>query len=145
MKKSSPYLIEAIRFLIILLWVYASVSKLAEFDHFKKEMAIQTIPALLSGSLVYLLPAAELSAAALLFIHSTLRHGLYASLILMLVFTGYIGLVLANYFGRTPCSCGGVLSRLNWNMHFIFNLFVLLLILSGIYLTDRERREGRGS
>ena len=62
------------------------------------------------------------------------------ALILMMLFTGYAGLVLAHYFGQVPCSCGGVLKNMGWTTHFVFNLFFLLLTAMGIYITYRERR-----
>jgi putative oxidoreductase len=143
MKKSPAILIQVIRFLLILLWVYVSTTKLLEFDHFKIQMQIQTLSGWLSHSLVYVLPATELSAAALLFFRKTFIVGLFLSLILMILFTGYIGLVLCNYFGRMPCSCGGVLSSLNWKSHLLFNIFFLLLTSCGLYIVYRERRVGQ--
>jgi hypothetical protein len=59
----------------------------------------------------------------------------------MAAFTGYVGLILVNYFGRVPCSCGGVLKIMGWKTHFVFNLFFLLLTVTGIYITNRERRQ----
>jgi hypothetical protein len=66
--------------------------------------------------------------------------GFYLSALLLIIFTGYIALVLLNYFGRVPCSCGGVIRTLGWGLHLIFNVFFLLLSFLGIYLINRERR-----
>jgi uncharacterized membrane protein YphA (DoxX/SURF4 family) len=48
------------------------------------------------------------------------RLGLYLSLILMSAFTTYIFIIL-NYSDFVPCSCGGILKKLGWTEHLIFN------------------------
>jgi putative oxidoreductase len=140
MKKPAFYIIELVRFLLIILWVYTAVTKLSDFRSFRVQMQIQPLPLWLTRTLVYLIPGSEIIAAALLLFVSTLKAGLYLTLVLMSVFTGYIGLVLLNYFGRTPCSCGGVIGLLNWQTHFLFNIFFVLLTCFGIYNVIRERR-----
>ena len=136
---------EIIVFLLVLLWVYTASSKLMEFHHFKAQMHNQTLPAWVEDLLIRTVPATEIVAAALLLYPKWRPAGFYLSAALMTLFTGYIGLVLANYFGRVPCSCGGVLRILNWPAHFIFNLFFLLLTILGIYLLNRERRQRQAS
>jgi len=143
MKNRSSGYLEAVIFLLVLLLVYTAVSKLLNFDHFKVQMRIQTLPFWLSGILVYTLPPIELAAAVLLLMRRTKLYGLFLSLALMTVFTGYVALVLLNFFGRIPCSCGGVLQHLGWGPHFFLNIFYLLLTASGIYVIYRERRTSR--
>jgi putative oxidoreductase len=58
----------------------------------------------------------------------------------MTVFTGYVILVLINFFGRVPCSCGGVIQVLGWKTHMVFNLFFLLLTGLGILIITKKRR-----
>ncbi len=61
----------------------------------------------------------------------------------MASFTVYIGLVLTGLFGRVPCSCGGVLSSLGWEAHFLFNVCILALAVIGVYgLQDDGVNEG---
>ncbi|RFZ91100.1 hypothetical protein D0C36_19350 [Mucilaginibacter conchicola] len=145
MKKIKPYLIEIIIFLLVILWVYTASSKLIDYGRFKVQMHNQTIPPLLATILIYTLPAAEIITAILLLNKSTKALGFYISASLMLVFTAYIGLVLTNFFGRIPCSCGGVLQVMNWPAHLVFNLFFLLLTFYGSYHVYRERRDARTS
>ena len=141
MKKPGTIFIKIITFLLILLWVYTAASKLLNFSHFKVQMAAQMIPSQLSFFLVYTLPVVEIIAASLLFSPRTRLAGLYVSLMLMVLFTGYVGLVILNFYGRIPCSCGGVIGLFSWRVHFFFNLFFLLLTISGTYMVDRERRK----
>jgi putative oxidoreductase len=131
--------IQIISSLLILLFVYAAMSKLLDFQQFKVQMNIQTFPHWLAAVLVSTLPEVELIIAGILVFESTRKAGLILSAGMLVIFTGYIGLVLLNYFGRVPCSCGGVIKALGWKMHLVFNLFFLLLSFLGIYFINRER------
>lgn len=138
MKRST--IIDIISFLLILLFVYTAASKLLDFKHFKIQMYIQTIPHKVSTALIWTLPSIEIIVALLLLFDKTRLFGLYLSSILLILFTGYITLVLLGYFGRMPCSCGGVITSLGWKNHLLFNLFFLLLSILGIYIINIERR-----
>ncbi len=127
-------------FLLILLWVYAAVSKLAEFDQFRLSMHNQPLPTLLQNSLIYVLPSAELFVSMLLINNRTAGIGLWCSAILLASFSGYIALGLLHYFSRVPCSCGGIFTHITWQAHLVFNLAFLLLTLSALYIDLRERR-----
>jgi len=118
--------------LLILLFAYAAVSKLADFTMFRHEMHNQNFPPEVADALVFFIPSAELVAIALLLTERWQRAGLVLSAILMAVFTGYIGLVLTGYWQRVPCSCGGVLKNMSWKAHFVFNLFFLAISLAAL-------------
>jgi hypothetical protein len=38
-----------------------------------------------------------------------------------------------------PCNCGGVLQKMNWRQHLIFNLFFICLSLIGIRLYQSNK------
>ena len=82
---------------------------------------------------VWAIPAGELLISAALIIHRTRTAGLYLSLFLMLLFTGYIFMML-KYSTYLPCSCGGILSSMSWRHHFIFNLAFTGVTLLGIVI-----------
>jgi len=126
--------------LLILLFVYAAVSKLAAFSQFKGEMHNQNMPAEAAALLVYLVPAAELAAAFMLLTTKAQRTGLLLSIVLMALFTGYIALVLAGFWDRVPCSCGGVLKGMSWGTHLVFNLFFLLIAIAGLISHDPDQK-----
>ncbi|MFA6083425.1 MauE/DoxX family redox-associated membrane protein [Mucilaginibacter sp.] len=131
---------DIISFLLILLFVYTATSKLIDFNQFKGQMYNQTLPHPVETLLIWTLPEIEIVTALLLLFEKTKVYGFYLSLFLMTIFTGYIALVLLNYFGRVPCSCGGVIKALGWKMHLVFNLCFLLLSILAIFITNRERR-----
>ena len=125
-------------FLLILLWVYAALSKLLDFRHFTWEMRNQTLPTGVQTLLIYLLPPVEIAVAAMLMFQRTVISGLYASLFLLTLFTGYISLTLLHFFSYVPCSCGGILEDLGWGAHLVFNLLFLLLTLTALYITKKK-------
>jgi hypothetical protein len=50
----------------------------------------------------------------------------------MTLFTIYI-FILTHYSEYVPCSCGGVLQKMSWNQHQIFNMVFTGLALLGIF------------
>jgi putative oxidoreductase len=126
--------------LLILLFVYAAISKLADLPGFRSQLHNQTFPREAADILLYLLPAAELLAVLLMFLPRTAHKGLLLSLLLLSLFTGYISLVLLHFWDRVPCSCGGILNQMGWGTHLLFNLFFLLLNLLAIHLHSAEKR-----
>ncbi len=51
----------------------------------------------------------------------------------MAMFTGYI-IIILNYAERIPCSCGGILNKMGWHDHLIFNIFFTALGVTGVLL-----------
>ena len=125
-------------FLLIVLWVYASLSKLLDFRHFQMTMHRQTLFPFLKDLLIYGLPPTELVIAAILLFDKLQKVGLYASFVLLSIFTGYIALVLMQVFGRVPCSCGGILEHMGWTVHLLFNLFFLTITLITLLIIKRK-------
>ena len=133
--------LQIITVLLIVLFMYTAVSKAIDHEEFRKQLANQEIPIWTVPTLQWLLPLSELLVVLLLLLPSTRLSGLYASAVLMLVFTGYMGLVVLNVFDRVPCSCGGVLKSMGFTTHFFFNLFFLILSLVAIKLQRKNRIE----
>lgn len=140
MPMKTSTILQVVSALLILLFVYTALSKLQDFEQFKVQLYAQTLPHALATVLIWTLPELELITAALLFFERTRPVGLWISFALMVLFTGYIALVLLDFFGRVPCSCGGVIKTLGWKLHLVFNLIFLLLTILSIVLENGERR-----
>jgi putative oxidoreductase len=138
--KTNNVVIEAVAALMIILFVYAAVSKLLTFSEFEEQMYLQALPHAVASVAVWMLPALEIITAILLSLRQWRYTGFILFAVLMSLFTGYIGMALSGLLGKVPCSCGGVLQSLGWKAHFFFNLYFLLLSFLGIYLINRERR-----
>lgn len=132
--------LQLICLLLVSLWVYTAVSKLQEPEVFQAQLHLQPFPERVADLLVWLLPLVELVAAVLLFSKRNWAAGLGLSFVLMLLFTGYVALVLAGAWGYVPCACGGVISSLDWKQHLLFNLFFTALAGTGILLMKQKRR-----
>jgi hypothetical protein len=123
-------IIEIIAALLILLFLYASLSKALAYPVFAAQLRTHPLLKRFAGFLAWAVPAAELIVAALLFIPSTRRAGFTGALALMTVFTLYIaGMLLLD--SHLPCSCNGILQNLTWKQHLIFNIFFTLLAFTG--------------
>lgn len=119
---------------LITLWVYAAVSKLETFEAFQQQLLRQPLPTWLTVQLAWGLPVVELTAALLLIFRRSRGVGLMLSFLLMLLFTGYVGLAVLGVWEELPCACGGVLSSLGWREHLVFNGVYTLVAGCGLYL-----------
>ena len=131
--------IEIIAALLVLLFLYASVSKLLGFKVFVDEMNNQPFPNWMTPYLVVIIPGSEILISLALLFDRTRMIGFYASLVLLFLFTLYAALVLLHVFEYVPCSCGGMLKKLNWWQHFLFTLGFLILSIAGIALSKKKR------
>ena len=123
----------------ITLFVYAATAKLLDYYNFQFGLTESPFIAPFANILAWAVPASELIIAALLVLPATRLAGLYASLVLMSLFTIYISTMLL--FGSDiPCSCGGVLEEMSWGTHIIFNCFFVAISAWGIYLHRKKRR-----
>jgi hypothetical protein len=130
---SKKTMAEVIAGLFILLFLYTALSKLGEFAVFRHFLRSSPLIARNAGIMAVLIPAGEILVALLLFLPATRKQGMLASLALMLVFTAYLTYMLL-FVPRLPCSCGGVISRLSWQQHLVFNIILIGLALLGIRL-----------
>jgi hypothetical protein len=131
-------IIEIISSLLILLFLYASVSKWLAFKVFIGEMNNQPFPNWITPFLVWSIPFIEVLIAVGLIFEKTRVPALYASLFLMLAFTVYTVAILLHAFKYIPCSCGGVIRKLTWPQHLFFNLFFVGISILGIMLKKRD-------
>lgn len=126
---------------LILLFCYAAISKLLNVEDFARELANQEVPIWSRSILVWSIPGGELLVSVLLSISRTRLLGLYGSCLLMTIFTVYVGLVVYGFFDRVPCSCGGVISGMDFQMHLLFNAFFLTLSVIGIFMFHRNTNQ----
>lgn len=126
-------LIEVISYLFILLFIYASLSKILEFKKFEIQLGKSPLLAPFSDIVARIIPAVEIGVAILLALKRTQYFALYCSFSLMIIFSTYIVIIL-NFSEYIPCSCGGILQNMNWTQHLFFNLSFVLLSICGILI-----------
>lgn len=125
--------------LLIVLFVYAASSKLFDYTQFNTQLSREPLISSYAAIIAWAIPAIELAIVAMLTVKHTRIAGLYASLILLLIFTLYIAGILLSGEHLT-CSCGGVISALSWKQHLIFNLFFMALSVVGILLWQKKKK-----
>jgi uncharacterized membrane protein YphA (DoxX/SURF4 family) len=122
---------ETVSIFVIFLFVYASISKLTDYQKFKIQLGQSPILTPVAGTIAWFIPVLEITISILLFLPKYRLTGLYASFTLMTIFTAYI-FAITRYSEFIPCSCGGVLQHMNWNQHLIFNFIFFTLIAGSI-------------
>ena len=137
MKRSTG--IEIICTFLIVLFLYTASSKLLHLQTTYREINSQPFPNWLTPYIVWGTSLIELLVVGLLMFDRTKKAGLWSSLILMTLFTAYVGAILLHIFSRVPCSCGGVIKQLGWTNHLYFNLFFLLMSFVGLALLRKIR------
>lgn len=123
--------IYTVAILHIMLFTYAAVSKIMDFQNFEIQLGQSPLLTIFAGVLAYAVPTIEIVIAIFLIFPKTRIPAIYASCFLMILFTIYIVMIL-NFTSFIPCSCGGVLEKLNWNEHLLFNIFFVAIALIAI-------------
>jgi uncharacterized membrane protein YphA (DoxX/SURF4 family) len=117
--------------------VYAAVSKLLDFENFQVQLGQSPLLSAFAGIISWVVPLIELVIASLLIVPRLRKAGLYAAFTLMVMFTAYIFIIL-NYSTFVPCSCGGVLEKMGWKGHLIFNVCFTVLAFVGLFLIKQD-------
>ncbi|MGG7437399.1 MauE/DoxX family redox-associated membrane protein [Chryseobacterium arthrosphaerae] len=146
MKNTSHIIPTIISYFFILLLVYASVSKLMDFENFQVQLAQSPLLHDYAIFVSYAVIMTELLLVAFLAIPNVRWIGLFCSLGLMSAFTAYIYLIL-HFSDSVPCSCGGILEKMDWNDHLVFNILCVLLAIIAILvnrkgITNKKKAAG---
>lgn len=127
--------------ILILLFVYAAVSKLIDFPKFKTDLGKSPILTAYAGWFAIIVPSLEIIISLLIAFEKFQLLGLYVFFSLMVMFTTYIVIIL-NFSDYVPCSCGGVLQNMSWGQHLIFNVsFTILSIIAILMFPFKEGKK----
>lgn len=139
--KTRTISLEIICALLVLLWVYAALSKWSDYHAFYRQLTWNKVVGGYQDFLFWFLPGIEIIAAVALIFKPVRIYGLWLSAGLMLAFTGYVFYVVYVDQSKATCTCGGVISAMSWTQHLIFNTAFLLLSIAGIYLHKRNTQD----
>lgn len=132
--------VEIIASLLIILFVYAAITKLFDYNTFRLQLGKSPFITSYAGILAWALPLGELVLVLLLVMPATRLIGLYVSLFTMTLFTAYIFMMLRfSYY--VPCSCGGILSTMSWSEHLLFNTCFVAISITGILLASAGKEQ----
>jgi hypothetical protein len=133
-------IIEIITVLNIILFLYTGIAKIMDYSLFKEQLAMSPILSWAATPVAVLLPVVEFAIVLMLVIPRWRLKGLYASFIIMTLFTAYI-IAMFIVAPEMPCSCGGIIELLSWRGHIAFNSAFILLNALAIYLRRKEKKE----
>jgi Methylamine utilisation protein MauE. len=139
-KVNKVVIVEAISFLFILLFMYAAVSKFADYDKFRIQLGQSPLLTDFAKWIAWFIPAVEVVISLMLAFARSRLKGLYASFTLMVMFTAYI-FTIQNFSDYIPCSCGGILQDMSWTQHLLFNLAFVILGVVGIKLMSETESQ----
>ena len=131
-------LLEIICILYALLFSYAAASKLLDYQQFRLQLGKSPLLSAYADWIAWLVPFVEIIISILLFVNLFRMVGLYAAYFLMVMFTTYI-IIILNFSDFIPCSCGGVLEKLGWTEHLIFNIAFIVLAFIGIMISGNQK------
>lgn len=132
--------IHIVLFLLVLVFSYTAISKLSATDEFTAQLHYFPIFRALPPGIAVVIPIADAIVALLLIFPLTRNAGLWSSLVLLGLFTIYL-IVIVITMPELPCTCGGVISQLNWVEHIVFNIGLsglCLLALQQHHVTSRQ-------
>lgn len=132
--KTKTQLSAGIAYLFLFVFVYTAFEKSVDFQTFVQSMTRYEHFKDYAKPIAAIVICSEILVATLLLFERTRLIGLYASLLLMIAFTGalyYITYVLHSSY----CNCGGFINTLSASQHLWFNGLLIALAATGIYLS----------
>jgi uncharacterized membrane protein YphA (DoxX/SURF4 family) len=130
-------ILDIIIFLFATLFLYAAVTKLTDYQTFQAQLGKSPLIMGHAEWLAFMVPTLEIAVAVTLLIYRLQVIALYASFTIMFLFTEYIAFILL-FSPYVPCSCGGILSKMGWTEHLLFNTAFTLLAILGIHLRLKQ-------
>lgn len=134
-------IVQVIAALYIFLFSYTAMNKIMAIKQFQFTLAKSPLISEMAPFVAVLIPIIEMAIVLLLLLPQLRKIGLWSSLVLMALFTVYIGYMVI-YIPHLPCSCGGVLKYLSWREHLMFNTFFVSLAVLAIILDKNEKYNG---
>ncbi|WP_139856566.1 MauE/DoxX family redox-associated membrane protein [Aequorivita sinensis] len=140
LKFLKKHFVSGVSYLFVLLFVYAAVSKILDFETFTVQLAQSPLLSAYASVIAWAVPGLEILIAVLLTIPKYRTLAFNAAFTLMMMFTAYIYIIL-NFSDFIPCSCGGVLEKLSWTQHLIFNIFFIILAGVAVFFTAQRNNK----
>lgn len=120
------------------LFTYAAVSKIIDFENFRIQLGQSPLLSSFVALIAWTVPVLELLISIFLFFNRYRVKALLCAYALMVMFTSYIYIIL-NYSSYIPCSCGGILEKLGWFEHLLFNLLFIIMAGVSIILLSKSK------
>ncbi|MBL1408686.1 MauE/DoxX family redox-associated membrane protein [Sphingobacterium faecale] len=130
--KTKRIIVQLIALLFLLLFAYTAMVKWGDFSNFVKGLERYTPFKPYAGHIAQLVIGSEVIISLLLLFARTRLLGLYASLLIMLAFTGALYYIIYG-LQSSYCNCGGFIDILSASQHLWFNWTLIVLAVIGMY------------
>ena len=120
---SNQLIYQSSLFILVFIFAYAGLDKL--FTHELYTIQLSHLPGMVNlyKPLSFILPIIELVVSLFLILPSMRLTGAFMAAILLLVFTGYLVIILRST--DTTCTCGGLFMYLSWPQHIALNCLLV--------------------
>ncbi len=132
------HVITVIVILISMLFTYAAIFKAMDYSLFLSDMSKS--PLLVKYDKNLLAPVVlgtEFLIIILLSFPVTRKAGFFLSFFVMAIFSLYLS-TLYFFFTNIPCSCGGILGKMPYPVHIVFNICFTVLSGTGVLLSNKS-------
>jgi len=132
------YIQTTVVILLCILFIYAGIFKAMDYPLFLSDLSKS--PLLVKYDKTLLAPAilgTEFLIVILLSFTLTRKTGLFLSFFVMLLFTLYLS-TLYFFYTNIPCSCGGILGKMSYPTHIIFNAVFTLMAATAILVSVKK-------
>jgi hypothetical protein len=121
-----------------MLFTYAAIFKAMDYSLFISDMSKS--PLLVKYDMNLLAPVVlgtEFLIIVLLCFPVTRKMGFFLSFFVMAMFSLYLS-TLYFFFTNIPCSCGGILGKMPYPVHIVFNVCFTVLSGTGVLLSNKS-------
>jgi hypothetical protein len=129
---------DSITVFFALLFLYTGLIKLMEIQTFRQQLSASPFLGPLSSIVTWILPIGEILLSIALLIPKWRLKGLYATFVVMAIFTSYV-CVISLSGNKASCNCGGIIEDLTMKQHILFNSSCLILSAIGILIVRRQQ------
>lgn len=132
------YAANIIAALLIVLFVYAGLIKLLDYQVFRNQLSSFPLISGYAAGMAWQLPVLELVLSYFLLWPRSRLIALYTAFLLLLSISVYIVMMLTGDY-VIPCACSGVINFMSWIWHLWLNIIFMLLAITGIWASKRRR------
>lgn len=136
--KTREIIVDITVYLFIILFMYTAASKILTVKSFASTLAKSPLIGSYNMIVAYAIPIVEIIISIVLIFPFIRKAGLYASFLLMTVFTAYLAYMVLSG-NKLPCHCGGVISTMTWQQHIWFNLGFVALAIIGLTINGKKK------
>lgn len=141
MNKNIKHIIAtSIGIFLIIFWLFVGLEKAWGWQNFRISLQQQPLPEWSIGVLFWLVPLIEIVTGILLAFQNRKlqRLGYWGSILLLTAFSIFIGLGVAGFYEKRPCTCSSIFNEMSWEGHLVVNIVLLGISITGLRLSRPE-------